>query len=457
MSVRKSAGFDRSSAPPAGSMRPFHLPPVHVDELDNGLRIRQIVRSETPLLCAVLVLEAGESSSPAGREGLAALTGDSLQGGTGARSGTALAEELERLGTSLGVSVGWDGTTVSFTVLAERAERVFDLLAEVVRTPSFPEDEVGRVRNQRLASIAQRKMEPDCLADDELQRRIFPGTHPYHRPIGGSSESMGRLGAAEAREFARSHFGPGGGGVAIVGDFSPGEGRALLERTFGDWKGPQVHPGPPALIQEPVGPSLVIVDKPGAVQSELRIGHVSPARSHPSEVPLKVANMVLGGAFTSRLNVRLREEHGFTYGVHSRFSFRRRGGSFSIGTAVQTEVTAAALREAMEVFARYVVEGPTLAELEHTRDYMAGIFPLRMETTEQLASMVAELLLFDLPDDHHHHYRERIRAVELDAVREALAAHLHPSRAAVVVAGDASKILTDVEGLGLGRVEVVTP
>jgi predicted Zn-dependent peptidase len=243
--------------------------------------------------------------------------------------------------------------------------------------------------------------------------------------------------------------------VAIVGDLSPAEGRALLERTFGDWRGPAVHEAPPALVQEPVGPSIVIVDKPGAVQSELRIGHVSPARSHPSEVPLKVANMILGGAFTSRLNMRLREEHGFTYGVHSRFSFRRRGGSFAIGTAVQTEVTAAALREAIEVFGRYVEEGPTQAELEHTREYMAGIFPLRMETTEQLASMVAELLLFDLPDDHHHHYRERIRAVELDAVRAALTAHLHPNRAAVVVAGDASKILAEVEGLGLGQVEVV--
>jgi predicted Zn-dependent peptidase len=428
-----------------------------VDELDNGLRIRQIVRSDSPLLCAVLVLEAGESSSPLGKEGLGALTGDSLQGGTILRTGADLAEELEKLGSSLSVSVGWDGTTVAFTVLAERADRMFDLMAEVVRTPAFPTDEVERVRRQRLATITQRKMEPDCLADDELDRRVFPASHPYHRPIGGSVESMGALGPEEVRGFALSHLGPGGGGVAIVGDVTPAEGRKLLDRTFGDWKGPATHLSPPPLVQEPVGPAVVIVDKPGAVQSELRIGHASPARSHPSEVPLKVANMVLGGAFTSRLNLRLREEHGFTYGVHSRFSFRRRGGSFAIGTAVQTEVTGAALGEAMEVFSRYVEEGPTESELEHTREYLAGIFPLRMETTEQLASMVAELLLFDLPDDHHHHYRERIRAVELDAVRAVLHSHLHPSKAAVVVAGDASKILTEVEALGFGPVEVVQP
>jgi predicted Zn-dependent peptidase len=428
-----------------------------VDELDNGLRIRQIVRSDSPLVCAVLVLEAGESSSPLGKEGLAALAGDSLQGGTAFRSGAELAEELERLGSSLGVSVGWDGTTVAFTALAERADRMFDLLAEVSRSPAFPTDEVERVRSQRLATIAQRKMEPDCLADDELHRRIFPGSHPYHRPIGGTEESMSELGAEEVRAFALSHLGSGGGGMAIVGDVSPTEGRRLLERTLGDWKGPTAHLVPPPLVQEPIAPAVIIVDKPGAVQSELRIGHASPARSHASEVPLKVASMVLGGAFTSRLNLCLREEHGFTYGVRSRFSFRRRGGSFAINTAVQTEVTGAALAEAMGVFARFVDQGPTESELEHTREYMAGIFPLKMETTEQLASMVAELLIFDLPDDHHHHYRERIRAVELDAVRAALAAHLHPSKAAVVVAGDASRILAEVEALGLGPVEVVQP
>jgi zinc protease len=270
-----------------------------VDELDNGLRIRQIVRSDSPLLCAVLVLESGESSSPLGMEGLAALTGDSLQGGTTRRSGTDLAEELEKLGSSLSVSVGWDGTTVAFTVLAERADRMFDLMAEVVRTPAFPTDEVERVRRQRLATITQRKMEPDCLADDELDRRVFPASHPYHRPIGGSVESMGALGAEEVRGFALSHLGPGGGGVAIVGDVTPAEGRKLLDRTFGDWKGPATHLSPPPLVQEPVGPAVVIVDKPGAVQSELRIGHASPARSHPSEVPLKVANMVLGGALAA--------------------------------------------------------------------------------------------------------------------------------------------------------------
>lgn len=449
--------IDRTAPPLPGEIRPFHLRPVHSDLLEGGLRIRQIVRPDTPLLCAVLVLDTGESASPLGREGLGALTGDALQGGTIRRSGAELAEELERLGSSLGISVGWDGTTISFTALAERADRMFELMAEVTRAPSFPVEEVERIRSQRLAAIAQRKMEPDDLADEEFHRRIFPHSHPYHRPIGGSEESMGSLGEPEVRDFAARMFGPRGGGVALVGDLTPAEGRALVERHFGDWRGPAESSAPPALVETPVGRSVVIVDKPGSVQSEFRIGHAAPARRNPSEVPLQVANMVLGGSFTSRLNMKLREEHGFTYGVRSHFSFRRRGGSFSIGTAVQTEVTGAALSEAMEVFVRYAEEGPSEDELAHTRDYLAGIFPLRMETTEQLASRVSELLLFDLPDDHHHRYRERIRAVELDDARAALRAHLHPEQAAVVVAGDAEKILSEVEALGFGSVEVVKP
>jgi predicted Zn-dependent peptidase len=254
--------------------------------------------------------------------------------------------------------------------------------------------------------------------------------------------------------FAGEAYSPTGGGMVVVGDVSPEQVLELAGRNFGGWAA-----GPARTDELPhAGPkrerSVRIVHRPGAVQSELRLGEPGPPRGHVDEIPLRVANTVLGGAFTSRLNMNLREKHGFTYGVRSAFEGRRRGGMFSVGTSVQTEVTAQALAEAAAELDRFAVGGPEGDELEMARDYLAGVFPLRMETTAQLAARLAELIVFGLPDDHHHRYRDRVRAVDVETARAAVARHLHPERMSIVVVGDADQILGSVEGLGLGPVSV---
>lgn len=412
-------------------------------------------RASVPLASATLVLDAGEMGLAEERAGLAVLAGETLQGGTARRTGTELAEALEGLGSAFRVATGWDGTTIGFTCLAERFDEMFALLSEMVQGPSFPSDEVERVRNQRLAAIAQRRMDPGDLADDAMDRTAFDVRHPYHRPLAGTEASIGALGPEAVRAFATSRYSPAGGGLVVVGDLLPDHVTEIARRHLGEWTAPTdagpSSPLPPGSVERRV----VIVRRPGAVQSEIRIGHVGPQRGVSDEIPLRVANLVLGGAFTSRLNLSLRERHGFTYGVHSHFSFRRSGGAFTIGTAVQTEVTAPALAEAMAVVRRFADEGPTADELDRARDYLAGVFPLRMETTAQLAGRLAELVLFRLPDDYHHLFRERIRAVTLESARAAVRAHLHPERAGVVVVGDAERILPEVEALELGSVEVL--
>ncbi|MEX0935405.1 MAG: pitrilysin family protein [Gemmatimonadota bacterium] len=452
-----SKPLDRSSPPAPGPIRPFHLPDLHVDVLGNRLRVRSLFRGEVPLVSVAVVLDAGEVRIAEGLEGLAVLTGDSIQGGTEHRTGVELAEDLERLGTELRVSTGWDATTVAFTCVAERVDEVLGLAAEVLRQPSFPDQEVARVRQQRLAAIRQRSQEPDQLADDHLAREVFSAGHPYHRPLAGEEDSVTTLGPRETREFAEGHYQADRAGIVLVGDLGAARVLELAERHFGDW-----NPGDfkAEAVPRPdwaEARSLLVVDRPGSVQSEIRIGHPAPSRGHPDEIPLRVGNTVLGGAFTSRLNLSLREEHGFTYGVHSRLSFRRSGGLARISTAVQTEVTAAALGEATRVFEAFASEGPTPEELERARDYMAGVFPLRMETTAQLASRVAELLVYQLPDDYHHRYRERIRAVDGERVRVAVREHLRPERASIVVVGDAARVVPEIEALGLGAVRVREP
>jgi predicted Zn-dependent peptidase len=300
-------------------------------------------------------------------------------------------------------------------------------------------------------------MDPADLADDALDRALFESGHPFHRPLAGTAASVASLDADAVRAFAAARYAPRGGGMVVVGDLRPEEVLDAVDRRFRDWEGE--GRGPDETAPDPASPEprVVVVRRPGSVQSEIRIGHVGPSKGDPDEVPLRVLNIVLGGAFTSRLNLSLRERHGFTYGVRSHFSFRRSGGLFTIGAAVQTEVTAAALAEAMAVFRGFATEGPTAEELDRARDYLAGVFPLRMETTAQLASRLAELLLFRLPDDTHHLFRERIRSVTPDDALAAARAHLHPERAAIVVTGDADRVAAELEPLGLGAVQVVDP
>ena len=446
--------FDRSSVPNPQAVRPFHLPAIATGLLGNGLDLRSMARGHVPLVSVALVLDAGEASVPAGREGVAVLSGDALEGGTRHRSGGDLAEAFERLGAGLRAMTGWDATTVSFTCVAERLDPMLQLVSEVVREPSFPVEELDRVRAEHMASLRQRRMDPGSLADDALDREVFGTGHPYSRPIAGREESVATLDRGAVLDFVGERYSPAQAGLVVVGDLTPDQVEEVAERRFGSWGTVASFPARVPAAATRRERTILVVPRPGAVQSEIRIGHSGPARGHADEIPLRVANTVLGGAFTSRLNLSLRERHGFTYGVQSSFAARKGGGMFSINTAVQTEVTAAALEEAMAVFEAFVDEGPGTEEVERARDYIAGVFPLRMETTAQLASRLAELIALGLPGDYHHTYRDRVRAVDVEAAREATRRHMHPEYAAIVLVGDPDRIVTEVESLGLGSVTV---
>ncbi|MBR18504.1 MAG: hypothetical protein CMA87_06085 [Euryarchaeota archaeon] len=445
---------DRSVIPEAGPIRDFKAPLVMADKLDNGLKIKVARAPLVPVVTISLVLEAGEDVLGTDHAGLAVLTGDSLEGGTKKWSGSELASQLENNGTGLSVDTDWDCTTVSLSCLADRLDTVLGVLAEVILNPLFPEDEVNRFVSQELALIEQRKMNPGSIASNRMRKMLY-GEMPYGRPLGGTEESLTNVNPEAVLNFWKERYVPGGSGLVVVGDVDMSEIKDLTSKYFSDWKGLAV-PGSHPKSESALNPKkMFLVDRPGSVQSEIRIGHIGQDRSTKDYFPLIVANTILGGAFTSRLNANLREKNGFTYGIRSSFQYRRSAGPWGVSTAVGTEVTADAVREAVFEVEKFVTEGPSQEEIESSRDYIAGVFPLRFETTDHIASHVVNTLVYGLPDDYYQSHRERVRMVTQDDVHQAVVRCIRPDEMTIVIVGDAESVKDPLLDLGWGDLEIL--
>jgi zinc protease len=443
---------DRSSPPQPGPVRTFEFPRVERRRLPNGLTVLAARSGGLPLVTVRAVLDAGAAAERPGEEGLAWLTAQALEGGTESRSGDALAWELERLGAELDTRTTWDALHVAFTARRDRLNDALALLADIVRRPAFPAREVERLRDEQLAEMLRRRTEPRGLADDSAAHFIFDEASPYARPLLGIEARVRGFGRDDAAAYHTRRFTPGNSAVVVVGDIDAEAAERHVADAFGDWSAG--HEAPPATAARPRASrtAIHIVDREGAVQSELRIGHVGVARHHEDYYTLLVTNAIIGGAFTSRLNLNLREKHGFTYGVRSGFAFRRAAGPFIIQTAVASDVTARAVEEALRELRSVQQDGVTDDEVRAARDFIAGTLPLGMQTTNQLSNLVADLHTFDLPPDYFEHYRAGINAVSRDDVVNAARTHLRPDELAIVVVGDGQAVEAGLRGLGLGEV-----
>jgi zinc protease len=446
--------LDRSAAPNPGVIRHYDFPPVERRALSNGLDLRVARVARLPVASVRLFVRAGEAAIRAERAGLAVLTADSLDGGTKRRSGTELAEALERIGARLDASAGWEGTTVDLYCLADRLPEALRLLGELVCEPSFPPEEVERAKGQHLAGLRQRLMDPGTLADDAALSRYFGPAVPYARPLDGSVASASALGRDELVGHAEANLRPGGGGLIVVGDVDGREVADLAEECLGAWRGRSALAEDFVVRADSTVRRVLVVDRPGSVQSEIRVGHVGAGRATPDYYALSIANLVLGGMFTSRLNLNLRERHGFTYGVRSSFSYRSRPGPFEVSTSVGNEVTAPAVREILAELSLMAEGGPSEEEASAARDYAAGVFGIQLETSSQIASRLTQLVVFGLADDYYHRYRDDVRAVTAEAAAAAARRHIRPGEAQVVVVGDAAQVVSPLEALDLGPVDV---
>jgi zinc protease len=446
-----------AARPVPGTPRPFTFPEVERGRLSGGLPILQVHLPGRPLVSAALLLPMGAVDEPAEVGGATVLAARSLMEGTRRRDALALVEASERLGASLRAEAGWDSTVIGVEVPAERLGEALELLAEVVREPAFPPHEVERLRDQRLNDLLQAKADPARRAEEAYLATIYDPSSPYARPAGGLRDTVAGIESGTVATAYASWVGFGRAALVVGGDLTGLDIPAILEPILGD-----LAPAPGAVAG--VAPTdagrldrsvVRIVHRPGSVQSELRVGHRGLPRRTPDYHAVSVMSAILGGLFNSRLNMKLREEKGYTYGAGAGFDLRRYAGPFTARAAVNTDATAAALADLVAELRLMCETPPTDAELRAARDYLVGVFPLRFETPGPVVSAVGGLVTYGLPDDELDRYRPAIEAVTTSDVQAAARAHIDLERLAIVLVGDADAVASDVDALGLGELEVV--
>jgi predicted Zn-dependent peptidase len=439
----------RPSAP-----REYRFPSFTEEVLSNGIRLVVAPVEKLPLVTILVVIDAGSTIDPPGKEGLAALTADALLEGTRDFDGAQLTERFEQLGTAVDSGADWDSAFVKLTVLADRLEETAALLGEAIGNPAFPEREIERLKAERLAEILQLETEPRGLADEKFSEFLYAAASRYAKSDGGTAKSVATLSRADVDSFFRSQYRTGATTVIVAGAINPIGARNLVSQALSRWTSGKGQDR--ALIASPraTGRTVNIVNKSDAPQSELRVGHIGLPRKHADFFPTMVMNAVLGGLFGSRINMNLREEHGYTYGASSYYEWRRGPGPFAVATAVQSEVTAAALREIFSEVERIRAEKISEEELSLARDYLDGVFPIRYETTAAIASALANIIIYALSGDYYDTYRKRVREVTTDDILLAAQNHLHPEQMQTVIVGDAAAIRDSVAQLGFGELRV---
>ena len=443
-----------TTRPVAGAPRPYRFPDFEHRRLDNGLGVWLVPLPDRELVSIHLLADAGAASEDEAHAGLAGLTAQLLVTGTRRLDASAFAETTERLGIEVGSESSWDSARAGFTALGSKLDDGLALLAEMVRTPRLDGGEFDRLRSERLNDILQARADPGRLADESFLREVFADEVPYGRLSAGRPETVEALSVDDARAFHGGHYAPNVANIVIAGAIDPEAAFAAIERHLGDWSGT----APAHRTIEPTqrgGRRIVLVDRPGSVQSELRVGHLGIDRFDPRYFPAMVMAALLGGVFGSRLNLRLREQLGYTYGARCAFDPRRAIGPFTASAAVQTEVTVDAIRELLGQLERIRQAPPDEAELAEVRDFLVGVFPLRFETTGGIASAIEPLAVYDLPHDWWQTYRSSLEAVTTEDVHRVALELIRPDEALVLLTGDASVLRGDLESSGLGPLEVI--
>jgi zinc protease len=447
--------IDRSRQPALGPDAPFTFPSIHKTRLPNGLALWTVQHRDIPLQTMVLLVRVGSSADPVDRPGLASLTGDMLDEGAGDLGALALNEALSRIGAQFETEVGPDATFLTVSSLSRFRAQAFSLLADIVTRPRFEHAEFDRVRNLRSNRLRQLVTVPSAVADRAFSTALY-GTHPYGHLAIGTIDALETMALDEVVAFQRRWFLPSRAVLVVVGDAPHAEVDADASQAFAHWgEASEPHEGGAtgSVLADPdaSGHRLLLVDRPGAAQSELRIGHVAVSRRTPDYHALLLLNLVLGGQFVSRLNMNLREHKGYTYGARSWFEFRLGRGPFQMSASVQTDVTADAIREALgEVSAMRGDRPVTLDELETARAALTRGYPRNFETADQVARSVAQLALYELPDDYFATFVPRVEALGLDAIHDAAVRHLHPDRLVTLVVGDKARVESTLGGLALG-------
>lgn len=446
---------DRSKPPVPGPAPALKLPPIQKRALANGLPVWVVEMHKVPLVNVALVVKAGASADPIGKYGVANFTAAMLDEGAGTRNALDLADAIDFLGASLSTGSSFDSSTVRLQTPVSKLDDALALMADVSLRPAFSPTELERLRKERLTTLLQTRDNPQGLASVAFARLVFGARHRYGTSAMGNDATNGEMSVADLKSFYTAYYQPQNAHLIVVGDVTADGVLPKLEKAFGSWKNGTAPAKPAIETATQHGPrQIYLVDKPGAPQSQIRIGWVGVPRNTPDYYALSVLNTALGGSFTSRLNQNLREEHGYAYGASSAFDMRMSAGPFFAAAGVQSDKTTESLQEFFKEL-NGIRKPMTPDELTRAKNYLALGFPAEFETTGGMAGNLVTMVVYGLPDAFFSEYVPKIQAVTIADVQRVATQYIQPDRFAVVVVGDLAKIEAGIRAANLGPVRVV--
>ena len=447
------AGIDRTQRPSPAEPAAFSPPLPERRRLSNGLEVLVVERRELPAVSFALVLNTGAAGDPVSLPGLASFTTAMIQEGTTSRTSSQIADEMEFMGSQLATATGRESVTLAAETLTRHFPSALEIVADLVQNAAFPEDELDRVRRERLTSLRRMRDDPTAMAGRHAPSLILGRESAFGHPLSGTEESVEAITREDMAGFYGRNYGPVGATLVVVGDVSLAEVAELAEEWLGDWQaadGGNAAPDAPAEEAAPTSTTLYLLDKPGAAQSVIRAGLTSVERRHPDYPALALLNHLFGGQFTARLNMNLREDKGYSYGYRSWFEWHRGLSLFMAGGGVQTAVTREAVEETLRELRDVVGERPvTEAEFEAARAALLRQFPSSFETSWQVLEQLVHAVSFNLPDDYYQTLPAAIEAVTLDDVRRAAAENIDNGRLTLLVVGDREAIEPGLREVGL--------
>jgi zinc protease len=454
--VFTQSGPDRSRPPASGPAPALSIPAIQKQALSNGLPVWIVEMHEVPVVNVSLIVRSGAAADPAGRFGAASFTAAMLDEGAGTRDALELADAIDSLGASLTTNSSFDASSVRLHALVSTLDAALPIMADVALRPSFPQTDLERLRGERLTTLLQLRDNPAQLASAAFSRLLYGAAHRYGTGAMGTEATNKALSADDLRAFHAAHYQPSNAHLLVVGDVTAAAVMPLLESAFGAWRNAGTVPTPTLPATAPIkARQIYLIDKPGAAQSQIRIGSVGVARHTPDYHAIDVANTMLGGSFSSRLNLNLREKNGYSYGAGSQFAMRQQPGPFLALAGVQSDKTREALVEFFNELTGMSTPPPT-EELTRVRNLQALGFPGAFETTTGMAAQLIDLVVYGLQESFFNEYVPKIQAVTAADVQRVARQHIQPDRVIVVIAGDLKSIEAPIRAAKLGPVTIVT-
>ena len=442
----------RTETPKAAEAKTLQVPTPTSFQLPNGLTVLVNERRGLPIVSASLVVKTGSGANPADKPGLANFTAAMLDEGTATRTALQIADEVAQLGGSLNTGSTMDAMLVSAGSLRRNFDALLTLMSDVVRNPAFPAEEVDRQRKSRLANLIQQRENPGQVAGNAMAAALFGTSHPYGFPEIGTEASNTAMTRDDMRAFWAQNFVPNNAALIVSGQVTAADLRSIVEKAFGEWK--QGTPAQPALASpSTTSAKVILVDKPGAPQTQLRVASIGVPRATPDYEAIRIMNEALGGLFSSRINLNLREQHGYTYGASSQFVMRRSAGPFVIQSGVRTDVTAPSVAEIFKEVRRMREAPLSPEELTLAKDSLVRSLPAQFETSSSVTASTANIYTYDLGLDYYTKLPARLTAVTADDVKGAAEKYVVPEKLIVIAVGDRARIAPELQKLNLGAVE----